>query len=104
VWNNAITVNAGYLLLISMIIATAQLVTFALTCSFLSKITPTNRAAFYQSLAFAALNLSVVTARLTSGSTFDKVPMMHSCLCLLIAWSIGMIWLAYEYKVLSPKT
>ena len=104
VWNNAITVNAGYLLLISMIIATAQLVIFALTCSFLSKITPTNRAAFYQSLAFAALNLSVVTARLTSGATFDKVPMMYSCLCLLIAWAIGMIWLAFEYKVLSPKT
>jgi hypothetical protein len=67
-WNEAITINAAYLLLISMVIANAESVSFSLACSMLSKITPANSAAFFQSLGFASLNLGVIVGRVLAGA------------------------------------
>ena len=102
-WNEAITINAAYLLLISMVIASAEIVSFSLACSMLSKITPANSAAFYQSLGFASLNLGVIVGRALAGATFSKMPMMYNCLSLAMAWASGVIWLAAEYKNFPPK-
>jgi hypothetical protein len=66
-WNEAITINATYLLLFSVVIANAESVSFSLACSMLSKITQTNGATFYQSLGFASLNLGVMVGRVLPG-------------------------------------
>ena len=102
-WNNAITVNGAYLLLISMVVVSIQFMNFTLACSLLSKITPTKSAAFYQSLGFATINLAIIIARPLAGATFDKIPMMYNCLGLAIAWAFGVIWIAVEYKNFPPK-
>ncbi|CAB3987238.1 MFS transporter ceroid lipofuscinosis neuronal [Paramuricea clavata] len=102
-WNNAITANAAYLLLISMIIMSVKFMNFALACSLLSKITPSNRAAFYQSLIFTSNNIGMIVARVIAGATFDKIPMICSCLGLVTVWVFGVIWMAFEYKNLPPK-
>ena len=97
-WNNSMTVNAAYLLVVSMMILGAQFMNFALASSLLSKITPTKRATLYQSIIFAIDSVGVITARLMSGATFDQMPMMYTCLALAIAWAIEVIWLGIEYK------
>jgi MFS family permease len=105
VWNNITysKFNAAYLLLISMIIMSVQFINFALTCSLLSKVTPPNRAAFYQSLIFTVENIGIIVARVIGGATFDKIPMMCTCLVLGIAWASSVVWMAFEYNKLPPK-
>ena len=87
VWNNITysKFNAAYLLLISMIIMSVKFISFPLACSLLSKITPPNRTAFYQSLIFTADYIGVIAARVIGGATFDNIPMMCTCLGLAIA-------------------
>jgi hypothetical protein len=84
-WNEAITFNAAYLLLFSVVIANAESVSFSLACSMLSKITQANSAAFYQSLGFASLNFGVIVGRVLAGATYSKIPMMYNCLGLAMA-------------------
>jgi hypothetical protein len=50
------------------------------------------------------LNISIIVARAIAGATFDKTPMMYSCLGMVIAWAFGVIWMAFEYKNLPSKT
>ena len=102
-WNEAITINATYLLLFSMVIASAEFMNFPLTCSMLSKMTPANSASFYQSLGFANLNLGIIVGRVLAGATFSKIPMMYNCVGLAMAWVFGVIWMAFEYKNIPPK-
>ena len=97
-WNNRMSVTAVYLLLISMMIVSSHSVNFALASSLLSKITPTKRAALYQSMVFSIDNVGVIAARLMSGATFDQIPMMYTCFGLAIAWGVAVIWLGIEYK------
>ena len=97
-WNNEMSVNAAYLLLLSIFITKIQMANFPLICSLLSKLTPVESATFYQSLSFVLGHLTVVLSRVIAGATFEKMPMMYICLYLTINWFIEVIWFAIEYK------
>ena len=97
-WYDNMPLNAAYLLFMSMIIARAVFVNFSLTCSLLSKLTPVDSASFYQSLLFTIAHSANIVSRLLAGDTFDRLPMMYTCLCLAISWLVGLIWIGFEYK------
>ena len=99
--NDMLSVNAAYLLLVSMLFMGAQFVNFALVCSLLSKLTPAEDASFYQSLAYIILHASIILSRILAGATFYRMPMMYTCLCITICWLFGLIWLSIEYKNLE---
>ena len=102
-WNGALSVNAAYLLPVSLVIVSGGLVNFCLAGSLLSKVTAVKNASVYQSLALSTLNISAIVARVIAGATFSKMRMIYACLGLTIAWTFGVIWLALEYKHLPPK-
>ena len=103
VWKNCAAVNNAYLLLLSMCIMSVQLISFALACSLLSKVTPPKKASFYQSLIVTTDAIGIISARVIAGATFKKIPMMCTCLAFVISWAIAVIWMAIEYKNLPPK-
>ena len=100
-WESNMSVNAVYILLISLLILNVGWIMFTLTCSLLSKLTPEEDASFYQSLSFSVAHLAIIFSRLIGGATFDRVPMMYTCICLTISWLFGIIWLGIEYKSLK---
>jgi predicted MFS family arabinose efflux permease len=97
-WYDNMPVSAVYLLLVSMIIVRGVFVNFSLICSLLSKLTPVENAAFYQSLTFTIAHVGIILGRLIAGVTFSRLPMMYTCLCLTISWLVGLIWVGIEYK------
>jgi predicted MFS family arabinose efflux permease len=100
-WDNDMSVNAAYLLLVSLLFIGAQFVNFALISSLLSKLTPAEGASCYQSLTFTVAHTSIMLGRILAGATFHRMPMMYTCLCLTICWLFGLIWLGIEYKNLE---
>ena len=100
-WDNDMSVNAAYLLLVSLLFIGAQFVNFALISSLLSKLTPAEGASCYQSLAFTVAHASIMLGRILAGASFHRIPMMYTCLCLTICWLFGLIWLGIEYKNLK---
>ncbi|CAB3998326.1 major facilitator superfamily domain-containing 8-like [Paramuricea clavata] len=100
-WDNDMSVNAAYLLLVSLLFIGAQFVNFALISSLLSKQTPAEDASCYQSLTFTVAHTSIMLGRILAGASFHRIPMMYTCLCLSICWLFGLIWLGIEYKNLE---
>ncbi len=100
-WERSMSVNTVYILLVSMVILSVGFVTFPLICSLLSKLTPVEDASFYQSLSFTIGHLAFILGRLIAGATFDRMPMMYTCICLTICWLFGLMWLGIEYKSLG---
>ena len=103
-WDNNISVNAAYLLLLAMFVTKIQAVGFPLTCSLLSQLTPVENATFYQSLSFAISHLTTIVSRVIGGLTFDRTPMMCICLFLAVNWIIEVSWLFFEYKKIKEGT
>ena len=97
-WDNNMSVNAAYLLLLSMFVARMHSVGFPVISSVISKLTPVEGASFYQSLSFAVVHLSVILARVTAGATFDRMPLIWVCLGLTVNWLLQIIWFAIEYQ------
>ena len=100
-WERSMSVNTVYLLLVSMLILSVGFVNFSLICSLLSKLTPVEDASFYQSLSFTIGHIGIIFSRLIGGATFDRMPMIYTCICLTISWLFGIIWLGIEYKSLG---
>jgi hypothetical protein len=103
-WSDVMPVNEGYLLLLSMLFLSAQYLNTPLAASLLAKITPKRDASFYQSLAFAAMHLGFCVSRLVAGATFAKVPMIYTCVILILCWLFGLIWLVSEHRKLTRVT
>ena len=103
-WNNNISVNAAYPLLLAMFVTKIQAVCFPLACSLLSQLTPVENATFYQSLSFAMMHLTIILGRVIGGVTFDRTPMMCICLFLTVNWIIEVSWLSFEYKKIKEGT
>ena len=97
-WDNNTSVNAAYLLLLSLFVGGIGSVCFPVICSLISKKTPAEGASFYQSLSFAVAHLTIVLSRVTAGATFDRIPMMYVCLGLTINWLFQVVWFAIEYR------
>ncbi len=95
------SVNAVYILLVSMVILSFGFVMFPLTCSLLSRLTQVEDASFYQSLSFTTIHTGIMLSRLIAGATFDRMPMMYNCICITISWLFGIIWFGIEYKSLG---
>ncbi|XP_028406478.1 uncharacterized protein LOC114528965 [Dendronephthya gigantea] len=97
-WNTTLSVNAAYLLLLTMFILEANAVNFSLICSILTKLTPVSSASFYQGINFAVLHFGILVGRLIAGATFAKLPMMYTGFGLTVCWLFSMLWLSIEYK------
>lgn len=98
-WNSPMSVEKkSYLVLCSMFFLSAQLLNSPVASCLLSKLTPVKSASFYQSLTYTAVHMGICLSRLAGGSTFGKMPMMHTCIVLAFCWLFGMIWLGYEYR------
>jgi hypothetical protein len=100
-WESNMSVNAVYILLISLLILNVGWVMFTLTCSLLSKLTPEEDASFYQSLSFCLAHIGIIFSRLIAGATFERMPMMYTCICLTMTSLFGIIWFGIEYKSLG---
>lgn len=97
-WNGTMAyVNGSYLLLFSMLVSNAQFLNIPVTSSLLSKITPVENAAFFQSLLYTTLHLGMCVGRLVAGATFGKTSIICASAGLAFSWLIGLIWLGYEY-------
>ena len=103
-WDNNMSVNAAYPLLLAMFVTKIQAVCFPLVCSLLSQLTPVENATFYQSLSFAMAHLTTILGRVIGGVTFDRTPMMCICLFLAVNWIIEVSWLTFEYKKIKEGT
>ena len=103
-WDNNLSVNAAYLLLLAMFVTQIQTVCFPLTCSLLSQLTPVENATFYQSLSFAISHLTTIVSRVIGGVTFGKIPMMCVCLLLAVNWIVEVSWFSFEYKKIQEST
>ena len=97
-WDNVMSVNTGYILLLSMLVTKFQIVSFPIVCSVISKLTPVKSASFYQSLSFAIVHLTIMLARVTAGATFDKMPMTYVGFGLTVNWLFQVIWFTIEYN------
>lgn len=97
-WECNVSVNAAYLLLLSIYVTKIQMASFPFVCSLLSKLTPVENATFYQSCSFALGHFTVILSRVIAGATFERMPMMYICLYLTVNWLIEVIWFAIEYK------
>ena len=100
-WETSMSVNAVYILLVSMVIVECAFVMFALSSTLVSKLTPVEDASFYQSLSFTIAHLAIIFSRLIAGATFERMPMMYTCICLAMTWLFGIIWFGIEYKSLG---
>ena len=103
-WDNNISVNSAYLLLLAMFVTKIRALSFPLACSLLSQLTPVENATFYQSLSFAIWHLTAVFGRVIGGVTFGKIPMMCIGLLLSVNWIIEIIWFSFEYKRMKENT
>ncbi|XP_028416118.1 major facilitator superfamily domain-containing protein 8-like [Dendronephthya gigantea] len=97
-WNTTLSVNAAYLLPLTMFILEGNAVNFSLICSILTKLTPVSSASFYQGINFAVLHFGIMVGRLIAGATFAKLPMMYAGFGLTVCWLFSMLWLSIEYK------
>jgi MFS family permease len=103
-FNDGLTANNGYFLLILMVLLSVSFLIFPLSCSLLSKETPTDQASFYQSICFVALHLSNGSSRFVSGATFTPSGMMYVCIGLSVGWIIQMFWFFIEYRAFYPSS
>ena len=97
-FNDTLTFNNAYFLLILMILLSVSFVIFPLASSLLSKETPQDQASFYQSIGFTVLHLPNVIGRIISGATFTHTGMIYVCLGLCGGWLLQAFWFFIEYR------
>ncbi len=103
-FNDSLSVNSAYFLLILTILLSVTFVMFPLSCSLISKETPADKASLYQSIGFTVLHAQNVISRILAGATFTQTGMIYVCLGLSTGWFLELIWFLIEYRTLYPSS
>ena len=103
-FNDSLSVNSAYFLLILTILLSVSFVMFPLASSLLSKETPVDKASLYQSIGFTVLHAPNSMSRIIGGATFTQTGMIYVCLGLSAGWFLELIWFLIEYRTLYPSS